>query len=104
MVARAGAIISVAVDCCGGVPFTDVDELESALAFRRIIPSSSSSSITIGELRDPVPTTTMTGEFERSCLGAHACAVFYYIISVVINGAAGLAEQVFIRRRKTNLL
>lgn len=60
MVSRAGAM-SAGVDCCGGVPFTDDDELEFALAFRGIGPSSS-SSITIGELRDPMPTMAMTGE------------------------------------------
>jgi hypothetical protein len=78
--------MSAEVDCCGGVPFTVDDELESALAFGGIGPSSSSSSITIGELRDPVPTIAMTGEVEKELtvsLGARA-QCFHYIISVVI--------------------
>lgn len=60
--------MSAGVDCCGGVSFTDDDELEPALAFGGIGPSSSSSSITIGELRDPMPTMAMTGKVEKERL------------------------------------
>lgn len=77
MVSRAGAM-SAGVDCFGGVPFTDDDELERALALGGIgLSSSSSSSITIGELRDPIPTIAMTGEVEKELsVSLGACPAF----------------------------
>jgi hypothetical protein len=94
------------VDCCGGVPFTDDDELESALAFGGIGPSSSSSSITIGELRDPMPTMAMTGEFERrgECLsgrGIKLPLLLHYVISVVINGGHSLNRSLLDKESKS---
>ncbi len=71
------------MDCCGGISFTDDDELESDLALGGVGPSSSSSSssITIGELRDPMPTMAMMDESKGvvrlSCAEINSPAVFY---------------------------
>jgi hypothetical protein len=50
--------VSAGIGCGGGV-FGDVDGLESTLMLGGGRPSSSSSSITIGELRVPKPRTAM---------------------------------------------
>jgi hypothetical protein len=78
------------MDCCGGISFTDDDELESDLALGGVGPSSSSSSsITIGELRDPMPTMAMMDEWKgvvRSvCLARNqlTSGVLPYVISVL---------------------
>ena len=52
--------MSAAIDCCGGV-LGDVDGLESTSGLGGGGPSSS-SSITIGELRVPTPRTAMADE------------------------------------------
>jgi hypothetical protein len=72
-----GSHASVKSTGCGGVQsFGNVDELESTLALGRGRASSSSSSITIGELRDPMPPKAMAGECREGlsevCLRAGA--------------------------------
>src|SRR5712692_7343320 len=103
------------MDCCGGISFTDDDELESDLALGGVGPSSSSSSssITIGELRDPMPTMAMMGESKGvACLHCRAESTHQRCFTLRNLGLIGnlppskerFDELVFIRQRETDLL
>ena len=64
------SMLPARIDSCGGAASAgDVDEFGFTLGLDGDGTSSSSSSIMIGEVRDPIPLTVMVGEQERRRLG-----------------------------------
>ena len=59
------SMLPARIDSCGGASAGDVDEFGFTLGLDGGGTSSSSSSIMIGEVRDPIPLTVMVGEYER---------------------------------------